>query len=656
MLVSVIMILLAILIAVLLFQNKISEFSQTPRGLAIAFIAGILTILFSIFTPLRPFITSLLKKLFPGPSLDLTALPVYRKDMIKALKNQIDDILAKSLNNVVTIELELSECRGKVDPPLNRVLRQPESPPEPLPPGSKIIETFDKVGGSFLILGDAGSGKTTILLQLAKDLLDRAESDEHFRIPVVFNLSSWSIHREPLEDWLVSELQRCYQIPRMLGQRWVDDDSILPLLDGLDEVVQQHREECVEAINEFKSTRGLLPVVICSRINEFEALRVKLELPTAILVEPLTPDQIREYFDKIGSPAERVKAALEKDETLRELLKTPLMLNVITLAVISLPEEPINLEGTLEEQRRKIFDYFKKAMFARPLRSEAFSSVSSESGQRWLRRKVLRHLRLIRSKSYTQAQTERWLSWLARSMKEQNQSTFYLEWLQDSWLPSPRQRKLIRLVFWLVVGLLFGVGSVQRFTKLVEKLDFKWDIRGLVIWLVYGLVGGLVYGLVVGLSKCLVVGNLEAKSFPNEGIHRSIHYALIICLPTSMLGIIFAKLLSNVPFMLSSWLSIRWGAENLSQLELIELNIIVWFAPVFIMILYFFGYGGGACIYHFILRIMLRYNNSAPLDYVNFLEYAVDRIFLKRVGGGYVFIHGLLMDYFATIEQDIKLQ
>src|SRR5258708_27922951 len=43
-----------------------------------------------------------------------------------------------------------------------------------------------------LILGEPGSGKTTLLLQLARELLDRAEQDETHRMPVVFNLSSWA--------------------------------------------------------------------------------------------------------------------------------------------------------------------------------------------------------------------------------------------------------------------------------------------------------------------------------------------------------------------------------------------------------------------------------------------------------------------------------
>jgi hypothetical protein len=38
-----------------------------------------------------------------------------------------------------------------------------------------------------------------------------------------------------------------------------------------------------------------------------------------------------------------------------------------------------------------------------------------------------------------------------------------------------------------------------------------------------------------------------------------------------------------------------------------------------------------------------------PWQYVRFLDYAADRVLLRRVGGGYSFIHPLLMDYFASL-------
>src|SRR5581483_3002802 len=101
------------------------------------------------------------------------------------------------------------------------------------------------------ILGAPGAGKTTLLLELARDLIARAEQDERHPIPVVFNLASWATKRQPLREWLVEELNTKYDVPRKLAQAWIGADVVSPLLDGLDEVAAEHRSNCVEAINTY---------------------------------------------------------------------------------------------------------------------------------------------------------------------------------------------------------------------------------------------------------------------------------------------------------------------------------------------------------------------------------------------------------------------
>jgi len=39
-----------------------------------------------------------------------------------------------------------------------------------------------------------------------------------------------------------------------------------------------------------------------------------------------------------------------------------------------------------------------------------------------------------------------------------------------------------------------------------------------------------------------------------------------------------------------------------------------------------------------------------PLNPAHFLDYAAERVFLQKVGGGYIFIHRLLLEYFAEME------
>ena len=56
---------------------------------------------------------------------------------------------------------------------------------------------------------------------------------------------------------------------------------------------------------------------------------------------------------------------------------------------------------------------------------------------------------------------------------------------------------------------------------------------------------------------------------------------------------------------------------------------------------------GSAFLTHFALRLVLWRNGYAPWNYAKFLDYATDRLFLQRVGGGYRFLHEKLRQHFA---------
>jgi hypothetical protein len=58
--------------------------------------------------------------------------------------------------------------------------------------------------------------------------------------------------------------------------------------------------------------------------------------------------------------------------------------------------------------------------------------------------------------------------------------------------------------------------------------------------------------------------------------------------------------------------------------------------------------GGETCLKHIVLRLWLIRTGSTPWKYVRFLDYAAERILLRKVGGGYTFIHRMLLEYFAA--------
>lgn len=200
----------------------------------------------------------------------------------------IKGVLEQSLHESAYLHLEIDEQQKVVENAWPLELYQRDQSADHVPISKGITGVYDQVDGELMILGEAGSGKTTLLLELARDLLKRAERDESQEIPVVFLLSSWVEKRLPIEQWMVEELNAKYQVPRVLGKRWVTEDQIIPLLDGLDEVPEQARTACIRAINRYREERGLRPMVICSRTKDYVLQSPRVSLGSAVIIKPLT--------------------------------------------------------------------------------------------------------------------------------------------------------------------------------------------------------------------------------------------------------------------------------------------------------------------------------------------------------------------------------
>ena len=141
---------------------------------------------------------------------------------------------------------------------------------------------------------------------------------------MVLNLSSWGENKQPIAEWLIEELNTKYYIPERIAQLWVDNDELLLLLDGLDEVALSHREDCVKEINDFLQAH-LVPLVVCSRVEEYDNLITQLKLHGAVVLQPLTPQQVDTYLATAGNEFQAVRDTLQSDANLQILAQSPLM-------------------------------------------------------------------------------------------------------------------------------------------------------------------------------------------------------------------------------------------------------------------------------------------------------------------------------------------
>ena len=365
----------------------------------------------------------------------------------------IKGVLERSLHQQVLINLGVEERIDLADP-FNIVLGMVENTQYTLPANKSVITIFDGLGpdSTLLILGEPGSGKTITLLQLTQELLERAEQHIDHPIPVVVNLSSWD-GQQSIATWLVTELNSKYQVPKAIGQPWVDNRDLLLLLDGLDEVRADCREACVLAFNQFQQNHSISSI-ICSRIRDYEALSQRLTVQQAIYVKALTLMQIDQYLQQLNADLTGLQQLLKGDEALQELARSPLMLNILILAYEGRALEDVP-QMNIDQHRQQIFNAYIQRMLKRRGHPGLFSPD----------------------------QTVRWLSWLAQQLVQSSQTMFLIEGLDHIWLTTPSQRLLYSMLSSLMVGLSWGIIIACSIGH-----NQHWIVNGLAFCFLYSVV------------------------------------------------------------------------------------------------------------------------------------------------------------------------
>jgi len=633
-----------------------------------------------------------------------------RKNYLNALKTTwIDGFLHQSLHSEV-IKLTMTEVDGDLlardarQRSWGMVKQQAGKVDEQIPLDKSVGEIFEESGCGLLILGDPGSGKTITVLQLAEQLMNAAASPDQL-MPVVLNLSSWGQTQPPLIEWLVEEIFVQYSVGRELARTWIEKNQFIYLLDGLDEVAADARDACIAAINAFRANRaGVVEMAVCSRTNDYDQLTARLNLTAAIQIQPLTDEQIESYLSSDKLEMKAVRDRLKTDVELKALTRSPLMLNVMTLAYNGIAEADLRTAGNVEAHRRHLFDAYIDKMFA--------------------------HRPLPADNGYSEAEARHWLTEVAHGLNSHGMSELYLEKLQPDWLPDGKPRRryttfyglIGRLIFGLAGGLvgsliggLIGVmidglnsglilglvgglvggligeligGLVSRLRKdksqikSVEELHwlfsplhvlFKaikdglnigasiglrigWSvglISGLIIGLPFGLIVGLISGLIVGiiigttgglnsgLNACFEKRETRQKMSPNQGI-RSSRYN------TWRMSLLSFLILSGMGTVISLGLCI-----------VMPLYAPILFPTITGIFAYmgllngFYEYGGNTIIKHYTLRWVMARQGILPYPFwdkklITYLDAMVDRLLLRRKGNGYMFIHRTLLEHFAA--------
>jgi hypothetical protein len=157
------------------------------------------------------------------------------------------------------------------------------------------------------------------------------------------------------------------------------------------------------------------------------------------------------------------------------------------------------------------------------------------------------------------------------------------------------------------------------FDRLVWTIAGWWHSdpsRFLKMAVAFGTLGAAAFGLKSTLR--------ERTIQPNEGVRRTARRVLTFTLLTMV--VLFATY-----------------QERSARIQRIS---VLWIYGTAIIGLLF---GGVDILRHSSLRILLAAAGHFPFRAVRFLDCGVSLVFLRRVGGGYVFIHRMLLEYFANL-------
>ncbi|MFE1828301.1 NACHT domain-containing protein [Streptomyces yangpuensis] len=444
------------------------------------------------------------------------------------------DRTARELHRIVLSRLQDEIARLRLEHPGRIPVRwSPTGRPVRSPDGALGVEGMALTGlvdevpeflrslprRQLVVLGGPGAGKSVLALLLARDLVRTRRPEDP--VPVLLSLSSWR-PALGLREWMA---RRIRELGVGAGHRrgtgtvaaLIDENRVMPVLDGLDELPPTLHARAVRAID--AAVAEGLPLLVTCRGDAYE--RTVREsgryLTRAAVVElaPVEPPDAIAYLEESTVAGDhrwdRVFDALRDrpDSALADALSSPLLLYLARTAYEAGPTDPGELLGERCATREEIESH---------LLEQYLPAVYAESPGGTPRRRGADRAR-------------RYLTTVARQMRRDE--TFDFAWWQ---VHSPVTALVVAAAFgctygWFVL-LLFGVG------------------QGASSALATGMVGGGVH---------LVVRRRLAQVYVTEDVLRGPRAVLRQYAVIGLLSALAVALVTGAA--VGGWLSRELGAE-----------------------------------------------------------------------------------------------
>lgn len=224
---------------------------------------------------------------------------------------------------------------------------------------------------------------------------------------------------ESFSRWICAEISTFPGIKKADALEMLQQGKLALLFDGLDEFSDDRRAELSVVINAFVKEHGDLPITICSRTNEYAALRSDsrtiLRLNKCAEIQPLTKTQISNYLE--AAKASELTQYYPELFTGDNLACTPLTLSMLVHSYVEAHRQnPQPKEASTAERRHILFSSYVKSMIKRRERRGNIAGSPAPNAY---------------ANSYGAEKIGAWLGWLACLLSVRSITAFNASNLHD---------------------------------------------------------------------------------------------------------------------------------------------------------------------------------------------------------------------------------
>ncbi len=296
-----------------------------------------------------------------------------RKDLIEGLEERYQTRLRKKMDTEIGFKLDLELAYTKSRTEVSFINKYYIDQYEEKQVGNfyNLFREYENNIKRLLILGDPGSGKTVLLIEFGLFLIRRAKENPLYPVPVLLNLASWRNENQNFETWLESNLVYAageFGISKQYAKELVNENNLLLLLDGLDEIPFDDRDSCLIKLQDFllrsenAKEEHFPQVIISSRNKDYEEIHSKAPIKASLSILPLTDANLMSALNnRQNTSAQILLKKIEEMPQIAEKLRTAFMVHIALHLAHVYEFKDISEEGLLKafiEQGITSLDYF----------------------------------------------------------------------------------------------------------------------------------------------------------------------------------------------------------------------------------------------------------------------------------------------------------